>query len=244
MAINLPDIPLAIIGFAIFVRPLFSIPTGLKLKNYLEILLGVVIMGLTIYSVKSNSDDTEEIKKGVNDLIEKRKSDSTNSADFQRYLKDTFGIEKKGDKAIITNTVIYNSKTVNNTTLPQSTSDDLPDSLNYLINYKGDSIMISPQTGTWPNGFVALDTGKVARPSDVLYEGVSTINEVDKIQVDSKTYITHLWRLSDRPIFKKEPVCINLKAYGKNKFIIFGEQGNSNKRYLYIRGKVTWIPEK
>ena len=213
----------------------------LKLKEGAEkasiIIVGILIMGFSIYISVDTNDTINGISNNTNTLLAQRKSDSINNSTFQQYLKDTFGIERKGNTAI---------KIINNTTNNYQASkkdEALSDSINYFFKLRNDTLAISPKEGTWVHAYIAFDTVNGKSFEGLLHEGMGTSNWADKINVNGKIYLTHLFKMYDRAVYNTSPIELNMAGH-LNRYIIFGDEGIPRKRYIYKHGKVNWIPEK
>jgi len=240
---SVSDFAIPILGFILAVLSARELKEKISAKKIIELFVGLLIMGFSIWASIENSESLSNISASnqtlqskLDDLLEKRRTDSNNNEIFQKYLKDTFGIERQGDKPI----KVYFNDTKNFYSNSESNSG-LADSLNYNVKLMGDILYISPKEGTWSHGYFAFDTSNSKRFNDMLEEGMGTPNVADKISVNNKVLNTHLIKIYDRAVFNDEPIKLNISAY-KNGYLIFGEQGNNRKRYLYKQGKVIWIP--
>src|SRR5205085_9642874 len=104
---------------------------GLKRIVLVELIVGIFIMGSSVYSSITNSETVEginasknKLQENVITLLQQRKSDSINKSTFQQYLKDSFDIERLGDKPV---KVFYNTR--NNYITNQQEQKGLPDSV-------------------------------------------------------------------------------------------------------------------
>jgi hypothetical protein len=237
------DFAIPILGFILVVISALSLKEEVSKKKVAELIVGLFIMGFSIWASVDNSEtiknfnmSNSDLKGKLNELIESRRIDSNNNVVFQEYLKDTFGIVRRGDKPVkifVSNTKNYFSSIVEN--------NKVNDKENYEIKQVGDILNISPKEGTWIHGYFAFDTSNSKEFNEMLEEGMGTPNIVDKISVNAKIFNTHLIRIYNRAVYKNEPIRINISTL-KNGYIIFGEEGNKNKRYIYKQGKVIWIP--
>ena len=115
---NISDFAVPLIGFGVAINSAIeTLKKGFKTKDVVDIILGLFIMGFSLSIASDNSDtiigirtDNNNLQKGVTMLLSQRALDSINNYSFQKYLRDSFGIEKKGDKPVIYNTKIYLSK--------------------------------------------------------------------------------------------------------------------------------------
>ncbi len=241
---NISDFAIPILGFTLVVLSAISLKEGITRKKIIEIAVCLLIMGFSIWASIDNSETINDIGKSnsllqtkLDDLLEKRRVDSNNNVVFQKYLKDTFGIERRGDKPV----KIYFTQTKNYFSTSQE-NKNISDSINFIIKKSGDILYISPKEGTWVHAYFAFDTTNSSHFSSMLDEGVGTPSIVDKITLNNKTLNTHIIRITDRPVYKEEPIKLNMSGY-QNGYLIFGEQGDTKKRYFYKQGKVIWIPQ-
>ena len=237
---NFKDVVIPALGFIIIIRKIY-VAKGLwyKFENLSEIIIGLVVMAFSIWFANDASTSSASLNSDIQKLIIHANNDSVSNSAFQIYLKDSFGIERRGNLPVIINKNTYN---LIDRTKPKELG--IPDSLNYYYYTHKDSLFISPKEGAWVHGYVALDTGKNDKQGDYINEGMGTANLVDKIAVNGKIYETHIWRIYNRSTYKDDPISINKDIYGKKRYIIFGEEGNLSKRYFYKNGIVTWIPRK
>jgi hypothetical protein len=124
----------------------------------------------------------------------------------------------------------------------QPPSTGVPDSLNFEIRINHDTLIIYPKEGSWSHGYVAFDTINSQCILDHMYMGMGPSRPVDKIVVDGKTYVTHVLVAFAISTHKGQPWGLKL-CNQLNRYIIFGEDGDVSKRYIYKNGKVKWIPE-
>ncbi|MBC7689904.1 MAG: hypothetical protein H7211_17200 [Aquabacterium sp.] len=114
------DIAPSVCAFIISLIALPSIEKGIKSKHYIIGFIAMLIMGFTIYQASENTDISNAIVKGKdslinlsNDLLKKIETDSTNNASFQKFDRDTFGIDRSGNKALIYNYNVYKKNIYN-----------------------------------------------------------------------------------------------------------------------------------
>jgi hypothetical protein len=238
------DVALPILGFVVVINSLKSIKKGLTRKEKIDAAIGFLIMIFSCWAYITNSKTLNDITNAndtlnvnIKTLLERRKTDSSNNATFQKYLKDTFGIIKQGVKPIIYNTKIYNSK------VQEVKPNGLADSINYQYSLKNDTLFLAPKEGTWAHGYIAFDTANGTRFESMLHEGMGTPNLVDKININGRIYITHIFKMYDRAVYKQEPISLRMSG-DLNRYIIFGDERIPSKRYFYKQGKVIWIPER
>lgn len=169
-----------------------------------SLIFGTLIFLFALFQNSSEGKEKKELSEKINTLLDKREVDSANNASFQKYLKDTFGIIIQGNKPIIYNTKIYNSQ------IEQPKLEGLADSINYQYSFENDTLRIVPKQGTWVHAFLAYDTAHPYSFKDGLDEGMGTANIVDKISINGKIFNTHLFKIYDRPVYKGNPIKINL----------------------------------
>jgi hypothetical protein len=231
------DFALPILGFILVISSAYYLKKEeVTTKKIIELVAGFLIMGFSIWASIENSGKLDKIsstnsglKLKLDEIIDKRMIDSNNNATFQKYLKDTFGIERQGDKPV----KLYFNNTKNYFPTVQQIQ-----TINGISDY---IIYITPKEGSWVHAYFAFDTTQSSKFAEMLEEGMGTPNVVDKVTVNNKILNTHLIKIYDRAVYKGEPIKLNISAF-KNGFIIFGEQGNPSKRYFYKNGKVRWIP--
>lgn len=239
--VNWTDFIIPITGFILVIfKGYTSGKDWYKKENIWEIIIGFIVMISSIWISIDNNSAINKIENNTSSLLQQRIIDSTDNANFRKYLKDTFGIEKRGDTAIVVNKTQYLS-----VVKPAQLKDTaLADSLNYFFKLSKDTLFLSPLQGVWIHGFIAIDTTNYQNLEEIINDGmyISSPNPLDVIYADGKVYNTYLWNVY-RAVYKKEPVYLNINNYGKNRYVIFGDQGTS-KRYIYKNGKVRWIPEQ
>lgn len=241
-------VPILGLGLAIIsVRK--TVLEGWKTLAALELIISILIMGVYIIIALQSSKTNETLQINVIRLLEARKTDSTNNADFQKYLKDSLGVARDGNKARIVNQFIYNSNVHNETIVQNLKDNSLPDSINYIFRVVKDSLYISPKEGAWQRAYFSFDTANDKKNASldnsskyIVSEGLGP-TEPDKIFINNKMYVVYTNLINDRAVYNKKPIALNL-AGNRNQYIVFGEQGNATKRYFYKQGRVTWIPEK
>lgn len=103
---NLIDIAIPVLGFLTLLGSMLPFKKN-NVPRYIFILLvGIFVMGFTMYQASDSSDTIDGINKNMISLIEQRKDDSVNNITFQQYLKDSFGIGRDGNKPI---RIVYNT---------------------------------------------------------------------------------------------------------------------------------------
>lgn len=241
------------LGLALIVNSTYGIirsEKGAAKKEIIELSLGVLICVFSIWSASSNSKTTGKLqstadssKNKINELLSQRKVDSTNDAKFQQYLKDSLGIQVID---IATNTV---RRTDNFYTIVNSLpKEGLSPSVNYeyKISKNKDSVIVFPKTGVWVKPFFSFDASIQAKNEAILLaDGMSITDsrlppeETIINGVSYKTFTVHLSIVRD----KIYPLILDISA-DKNQYVIFGDESDPEKRYLYKGGKITWVPKK
>lgn len=236
---NFLDIAPSICAFIVALYALPSIKDGIKPKHYIVGAILLLTTGFAIYQASQNSDSSNTMSQNISDLKEARKVDSISNSNFQQYLKDSLGVEKIGDKVTIVNKNVYNSFNETIRALKQVVSDGiLPDSTNYKLTISRDTFFFAPKQGTWSRAVVLWDSSM--HPD--LDMGVSNISK-RKIMIENKIQILDYNLSNTEVVSKDEPFRIMINKE-KVKFLIFGDDVNRNKRYLYKNSKVRWFPEQ
>ena len=98
---SVSDFAIPILGFILAVLSARELKEKVSTKKIIELIVGILIMGFSIWASVENSESLNNINASNNnlqakldDLFEKRRTDSNNNEIFQKYLKDTFGIER------------------------------------------------------------------------------------------------------------------------------------------------------
>lgn len=211
-----------------------------------ELIVGVLIAGSSAVSIKLNSSSSKRLQSSIDTLLNNRKVDSVNNEKFKTFLKDSFGIEKRDTTAVISNTYIYNSKsidTIKKVLDTVKTNTTIPDSLNFSIKILGDSLFLAPKYGAWEKGFVGFDmqNWEAIQKLNILSEGIAPGNDFPVSIINNKKYRIGIFSIYERAINPRMPIKLNLTGY-KNQFLIFGDQVSETKRYLFQNGKVRWFP--
>ncbi len=209
-------------------------------------------MGFSIWLEIEKYDDINTLKSGnstlnenVNSLLEKRGIDSTSNATFQKYLKDTFGIERTGNKPIIYNTKIYNSNIHESEGVANSSTNSI--NYGYELSSTKDILTLYPKTGVWIKPFFSFDASlekinKNIYESDGEGKPYSTESGPSEITlINNKKYRTISVFMS-LVRSKSYPLIIDISG-DKSQYIVFGDDADPNKRYMYKNGKVNWIPK-
>ncbi len=248
---SFPEMMLALLGFILVVNSATSKRESQKTTKIIKIIVGIFVLLFTLWSYHINSQAINELgitndtlKLNSRELLAKRMIDSSNNAGFQKYLRDTFGIERQNNTAMVIDTKIFHAKATQVSGIQQkSINTELQDSVNYDVKLINNTLIISPKQGTWSHGFFAFDTLNGIQFNEMLTEGMGTPNLVDKIKINKRIYNTHIFKIYDRPVYMDGPIKLNLSS-DLNRYIIFGDQGYPSKRYIYKQGKVSWIPER
>ncbi len=210
-------------------------------KNSVLISIGLLTMIFTIGNFllqqsKERADNTEKAKlhADINNIQNTLNLQSANDRQFQEYLKDSFGIERTKNIPVVNNIRIYNSKSI------KSKSEGIPDSLNFVVKLKNDTLFISPKEGAWVRAFIATDISEASKNNNIIQEGMGSATP-DVMIIKKKKYIVATDMIFERAVYLQKPLIINLSG-NLNQYVIFGDQGNNSKRYFYQNGKVIWIP--
>lgn len=105
------DIVPNVLIFFIALYGMPSVKRGSKAKSFTVIIFLFIVMGFSIYQSSANTLSANEVKKANDSLIvlsnnlnNKFNRDSLSNTIFQTYLRDTLGIYRKGNRAVIYNT--------------------------------------------------------------------------------------------------------------------------------------------
>lgn len=148
---NVADFAVPLLAFGLVVNSVYAgLKTGFKRKEIIELVISFLMLGFSWWIASQNSDTFKSInekndllKQDVSELLRQRRSDSADNFNFQKYLKDTFGIEKKGDTAIIVNNTVFIQQAL--VQKEDQTYTALPDSLNVNVNFKDNILRVSPK---------------------------------------------------------------------------------------------------
>ena len=223
-----------------------------KIRDWWSISVATLIMTFTIWNafIQSSNEKADGIEKkslhtDVRTIQSKLDTQIKNDDRFESWLKDTFGIKRQGDTAIIYNTNIYYSQISQG----QKEKPDLyPDSTNYGFSFlhNKDTLILYPKNGVWVKPFLSFDAkldkvnGGVYQP-DGMGKPYSTKSGPSEItNVNGKNYKT-ISVFMNIVRSKSYPLIIDMKG-DKNQYIIFGDSADPNKRYIYQKGKIRWIP--
>ena len=221
---------------------------GFTRTTAIELIISIFILAFAIWKESDNSDkmqditnDNKAMKENIDRLHSERSVDSSNNSAFQKFVHDSLGYERQGNKAV---RVYYNTfnqvkSTPNQVTGTPPNSYGIPDSLNAEANRIVRQLLINPIEGSWAHAYVALDT---TYDKDKVMDEGAKVSEIQGIGVNGKGYISNVWKIYTRAVYKGAPIRVNLWKYGNDNFIIFGDEGYPNRRYMYKSGKVTWIP--
>lgn len=107
---SITDFIVPTLTFILVIKNLYFSPEKwYNAKNLLEILVGICIMTFSIWAAIQSSDSTSNLEKNLNKLVSSQTIDSLNNAKFQKYLKDSLGLDKRGNSVVLVNRSIYNS---------------------------------------------------------------------------------------------------------------------------------------
>ena len=140
---------------ALYLLP--SIKSGVKPIHWIVGSVSLIIMGFSIYQSLEDSDEKDNLKTKLEKAASDRTIDSTNNSYFQKYLKDTFGIEKFGNEAKIVNANTYVKNITVNNTLSSNPAPDYSKNFGYKLSKNKDKLILFPQNGVWVKPFFAFD---------------------------------------------------------------------------------------
>lgn len=222
-----------------------------KIKNGLVVGVGSFIMIFSVWNAilqflndKKNNSEKAYLHTDIGNIQTTLNNKITKDSIFEIYLKDTFGIERQNNKPIIFNTRIYNLKAQQPKTVPQPKTEGMPDSINYSVKLKNDTLTISPKIGVWVSPFFSFDAknekinDRILQVDGTVYSAIRYPHEITV--VNSKKYYTNTVNMT-LTRSKERPLVLDISA-DKNQYIIFGDEVFPNKRYIYDHGKVNWIP--
>jgi len=209
-------------------------------KTVFEFLVGAAIL---FFSINDNVNNTAE-KRQNDSLSAKQDADILKVQDTLRRTRDsllTIGlkIDKTTGRIEVVDSKILKAVLK---LQPPVMSAGIPDSLNYVTVLYHDTLMIYPKEGSWAHGYIAFDTTNSKEFENKMFMGIGPATEVDKINVNGKTYLTHIYSAFSVATHKGHPWELSM-SNSLNRYIIFGEDGVGSKRYFYRNGKVKWIPE-
>ena len=162
------DIAPSVCAFIISLIALPSIEKGIKSKHYIIGFIAMLIMGFTIYQASENTDISNAIVTGKdslinlsNDLLKKIETDSTNNASFQKFVRDTFGIDRSGNKALIYNYNVYKKNIYNfgNDSVKRNESENYI----YKLSKNKDTLVVFPKIGVRIKPFMGFDVRLAAK---------------------------------------------------------------------------------
>lgn len=245
---SFPDISLPVLAFLITLFLLPSVKDGVKSIHWIIGALSLMVMGFTLWNSHSNSETNVQIRESLSSAQKDREIDSINDASFQRFMKDSFGIERQGNQAEIINHNLYdNRKTYNTINSPLISPFINNDATNYELRFSKtkDSLIIYPKNGVWIKPFISFDINKRGI-NEGLFQGdgmslettgVTEVTNIEGINYNTLTVFCSLIR--DRQM----PMYLDISG-DKKQYIIFGDASSPEKRYLYQNGKIKWIPKK
>jgi len=132
------------------------------------------------------------------------------------------------------------------TLLGKQTNVGEPDSTNFLVYNKNDTLYISPKEGVWPGAsfYIYTDTLHFKEDeTDTPIPGGYTSSDFKLISIHGRSVLINRHYDFSEAIKPNQPAIISLKKH-PIKTIIFGSDVSLAKRYLYENGKATWFPEK
>src|SRR5688500_2590903 len=101
------DFIVPVLGFVSVIVSAFSLKEGISGKKIAELIVGLLIMGFSIWVAIGNSEamqiinnDNSILQGNVDNLSEMSVTDSAENSLCQNYLRDTFGIERRGDRPV------------------------------------------------------------------------------------------------------------------------------------------------
>ena len=215
-----------------------------RIRDWWLIFVAALIMVLTVWNlfIQSSNEKADQIEKkslhtDIKTIQSKLDIQLKNDNNFESWLKNTYGIERKGDTAIVYNTNIYYSKA------PKQNVDGIPDSINYSFKLIKDTLVVFPKEGVWVKPFFSFDQ-KLFKANGEIYQSDGTeysipydITTVNNKKLHTITVDMSLTRSKERPLV------MNISG-DKNQYVIFGDEATPSKRYIYEHGKINWIPLK
>lgn len=243
------EIVLPILGLSLVINSASSLyRTGLEKKDVVELIIGVLICVFSIWSASSNSTATVKLQASVdssqskiNMMLSQRQIDSTNNANFQKYLRDSFGIQVID---IATNSV---KRTNNFYTIvsPEKTGISPSENFGYKFSSNRDTLIVFPKSGVWVKPFFSFDASLEKNNSAIfLPDGMSQTDSrlpPEETIINGtryKTFTMHMSLVRD----KSYPLILDMSA-DKRQYIIFGDESDPEKRYFYKDGKFSWTPK-
>ncbi len=216
------------------------------IKAKWELFIGIVVILLSLNNSLNEKVSLSTIN-GQNDTLKLKVGSLTDTLRTTRdsLIKIGLSIDNKtGHISIMDSQILKKVLQLRNisVTIPIE-QKGLSDSANYTFRLKYDTLYLSPKEGTWAHGYIAFDTSNGIPFERMMHEGEGTGNEVDKINVNGKIYMTHLVKIFDRAVYKAEPISLRMSGQLK-RYIIFGDEGIPTKRWIYQNDKVKWIPER
>lgn len=231
-------------GFILTISQLIKLKNGVDKINSFYLVVGLIVLGVSIYNEADNSSDKKKLKESIVIL----QDSVTKISDTLISVKDTLvniglSIDEKTGRLLVMDSQLLKKEFIqvfnyNNTPI----SSEIPDSDNYTVIRRKDSLFLYPRKGTWVHGYFAHDTTDSKTFIAHLSEGMGTPDLFDPISVNGKTYNTHIWKMYNRAVYADKPIALKLIGYA-DKYIIFGDEGIPSKRWIYESGKVRWIPE-
>lgn len=249
------DVLPSLLGVLVIVNGAYHAKKEEKRKLWVDVVFGIAIMAISIWNSIDNSNNIEHIKdtadsvkssleKSLNETRNQRISDSISNEAFQKYVKDTFGIERVGDRA---QKITYSSSTTNYFQ-PAEIKQETPkvtDENNYTFKVEGTKLYISPKEGVWLHPFFQFDSRLLAKNKRITDESEIPIDEnslmLEEVNIENSTFRVYTVRQLKRAIIYNKPLVLDLSS-DPGQFIIFGDEGSSTKIYIYQKGKVSWYP--
>ena len=240
---SMTDYVIPVLVFILVIRKVYlSKVQWYKKENIFEIIIGILIMGFSIWSSLQTSDASQTLNSQLTLLLEQRTSDSSNNASFQRYLKDSIGLERKGNKASIVNQTAYN---LNVQTTPKEKTlslSQLTASENYGFKFSttGDSLIVYPKAGIWIKPFLSYETSLESKNQHIFQEsGIGTSNQTPIVVRNKEYIVSTIFTTTTRS--NQRPLIIDISG-ARNQSIFFGDDADAEKRYLFEKGKIYWVP--
>jgi hypothetical protein len=231
-----------LVGTAIAIIPGIKIAkVNIPFYNYILLFLGIVLITLSIGKAVIDNKEDNLKKTAINNLTHKIGSLNfsidtmrKDNLSFLKYLKDSLGIERNG------NTVIIASKNIFNTFYDihhdAEAASALTSENNYIYRISKDTFFIAPKDGVWLRSTLYIDTSKKPHYD----EGIGRVFN-EEFTIDGKRYITRATSTMERSVTNDMPFFAVIPKL-KDTYVIFGDDADPTKKYLYKSGMVKWIP--
>jgi hypothetical protein len=199
-------------------------------KRVVKLQIKLLIINSVIFcSISSSAQkitDTTGFKKDFEQLLKRYGINS------KGYLINVTSINQKGGQTALVITNNYFRDTVLNET-----------NFEFQIDTQGNqkTLIVFPKTGIWTSPFVLADSIKANRR--FFDPGIGVVTSISGIEVlfEGKTY-SMIGAAQSTPCSKRFPIYIYLNPDDPDEIFLLGDFQDSNKSYLFHKGKVIWIP--